>query len=279
MDTKVLTQDYGSIEERVLKCIINIDGLGTGFLVERQIPNQLGKSKIFLITNKHMIGSWNMVDPFIPKPKITGYFYSNQLGIPTIALDITILDAKNNYLPTVKIHPRHKIDIVVIDVTQQILTTPNLYISRLDMSYLVPLEDIGKNTYTGVGDQVFAIGYPAGITSKNTNLPIVKSGFISSSLSGDLEIYSNWKDRIGNIHKVSGEGKFFLVDGLIVGGNSGGPIVHPRQRKYKVEKGQLSYTKDEIPNLVFGIVSYTLTDTGISVIYSSDHILELINQF
>ena len=37
--------------------------------------------------------------------------------------------------------------------------------------------------------------------------------------------------------------------------------------------------KEEIPNLVFGIVSYGIGNTGISVIYSCDHIIELINDF
>lgn len=73
--------------------------------------------------------------------------------------------------------------------------------------------------------------------------------------------------------------KFFLVDGLIIGGNSGGPIIHPKMRKFRVKDGQFAWTKEEVPNLVFGIVSFGLPGTGITTVYASDHILELINLF
>lgn len=226
-----------------------------------------------------MIGKWSIVDSLIPNQSITVYLYSKEKNHSIIPVKIDILDSLGKILQTVKVHPNKKIDIVVIDITPQIVNTKNLDLAFFDMSYLVPIEDIGKRTYTGIGDQVFAIGYPARITSKNTNKPIVKAGYISSALTGDLIINSYWVNRNKQKIEASAEGKFFLVDGLIIGGNSGGPIVHPKERKYRVDNGQFQYTKKEIENLIFGIVSFGLTNTGISIIYASDHIIELLDEF
>lgn len=271
-------QSVGRVDEGMLKCIVNIDGKGTGFLVARNLPSDKTKSKIYIVTNKHMIGDWSLVDTLIPNPAIKVYLYLKDTSVAVAPVNVPILDKAKKLLPTVKIHTNPKIDIVAIDITQQIVSTKNLDINYFDMSYLIPIDSIAKTTYTGIGDQVYAIGYPAGITSTNTNKPIIKSGYISSSLSGGLKINSDWISRSKKKIKTSAEGKFFLVDGLIIGGNSGGPIVHPKERKYKVENGQLAYTQGEIPNLIFGIVSFGLANTGISVIYSCDHIIEVLNQ-
>lgn len=270
------SQGFGRIEEKTLQCVVNIDGRGSGFLVE---DTQKNPGKVFLVTNKHMIGDWNIIDALIPNQTIVISLYSTDKKSPIIPVKIPISDSSNKLLPSVNIHPNQKIDIVVVDVTEQVNNKKGVFLSRFDISYLVPIDSIGKKTYTGTGDEVFAIGYPAGITSKSTNLPIVKTGVISSSLSGDLVVYSDWLDRKKNKHKVTAEGNFFLVDGLIIGGNSGGPVVHAKERKFRVNDGVLQYTQEEIPNLIFGIVSYGIGNTGVSVVYSCDHILELLKNF
>jgi len=272
-------QTYGKVEENMLKGIINISGKGTGFLVGRPVPDKEGKSKIYLVTNKHMIGQWSLVDTLIPDPSLVMFLYGKGSSAPIIPVQVNLVDKKGSLLPTVKVHPNPKIDIAVIDITPQLVAIKGLDLAFFDVSYLIPLDSITPQTYTGIGDQVFAIGYPAGITSSKTFRPIIKAGYISSSLSGDLTIYSNWVNRRKQKLKASAEGKFFLVDGLIIGGNSGGPIVRAKERKFRVIDGQFSYTKGEIPNLILGIVSYGMNNTGISVIYSSDHIIEVFEQF
>lgn len=272
-------QSIGRIEERTLKGIINIDGRGSGFLVSRTLPSDTSKCRVFLVTNKHMIGNWTLVDPLKPNQSITIYLYSKDAANGVIPVNIPLLDKKNNLLPTVRIHKNPKIDIAVVDITSQIISVKNLDIKYFDISYLLPLEDIATQTSTGMGDQVYAIGYPAGITSTKTNAPIIKSGYISSSLSGNLAINTSLITRANKKVNTIIEGKYFLVDGLIIGGNSGGPIVHPNERKYKVVDGRFQYTNIEIPNLIFGIVSSSLGNTGISVIFSCDHIIEVLNQY
>lgn len=45
MTKKTFTQNYGRIEESTLKCVVNINGNGTGFLLSKPIPNQNNLSK------------------------------------------------------------------------------------------------------------------------------------------------------------------------------------------------------------------------------------------
>lgn len=282
LTSNIRSQSIGKVDEQILDAIVNIDGLGTGFMVEARNPQNDQQSKIFLVTNKHMIGKWTLVDTLIPNPSIDVYLYTKNKSIPVIPIKVDILDKANKLLPSVKIYPNPKIDIVVIDITRQIISAEasgNFSLVYFDKSFLIPLDSIGIQANVGLGDQVFAIGYPAGITSITTNKPILKAGYISSQLTGDLVINTNCENRSQKLIKTSIEGKFFLVDGLIIGGNSGGPIVNLRTSPVKIIKGQLSYLNQEIPNLVFGIVSSTLSNTGISTIYACDYILELINNF
>lgn len=157
-----LGQSIGRIDEGILKGIVNIDGKGTGFLVGRQLPGDKSKAKIFLVTNKHMIGQWSLVDSLIPSPSIVAYLYTKDKLTPVTPVEINIFDKSKNFLPTVKVHQNPKIDIVVIDITEQVVLTKNLDIKIFDINYLVPIDSIKNTTFTGIGDQVYAIGYPAG---------------------------------------------------------------------------------------------------------------------
>ncbi|HWJ25553.1 MAG TPA: hypothetical protein VNS32_03365 [Flavisolibacter sp.] len=112
-----------------------------------------------------------------------------------------------------------------------------------------------------------------------TNLPIGKAAYIASSTSGKLKVYSSWKNRSGSIINISPDGPFFLVDGLITFGNSGGPVVAPYEYIYNVSPdGRVLHSKGKIPNLVLGIVSNGDASTGLTVIYASDIILEMLNE-
>lgn len=71
--------------------------------------------------------------------------------------------------------------------------------------------------------------------------------------------------------------KFFLVDGLIIGNNSGGPIIAPKDFQYNIND-KLEFDSMTYPggNSILGIVSFGWPGTGLTVIFPSDYILELI---
>jgi hypothetical protein len=73
-------------------------------------------------------------------------------------------------------------------------------------------------------------------------------------------------------------GKYILVDGQIVGGNSGGPVILPADFKIWVENGQLKWLNNAQDNFVIGIVSQS-GNAGLSVVFSTDYILDLVNAF
>jgi hypothetical protein len=112
-----------------------------------------------------------------------------------------------------------------------------------------------------------------------SNYPIAKSGFIASSLSGNLEIITTQQNRSKVQVQKKLSTKFYLVDGLIIGGNSGGPIICPKDFYYKVDdRHQLQSVNYKVANLIIGIVSFGWPGTGLTVIYPCDYILELINK-
>jgi len=278
MANENLKKSIGKIELAMLYSVVDINHNGTGFLISRE--KEKGR-QFFLVTNKHMIGEWSLLDPFTLSDSIKFYLYSKDEKNPIVEVSLS-LKSNGGPISNLKIHPEHTIDVVIIDITKEINDTKgknNLNLWSIDVSYLTSLDKIEEVAVTGIGDQVFALGYPAGIKLSKTNQPIAKAGYISSSLDCNLVVNFPCTDKTGKTTLVSPVGKFFLVDGLIIGGNSGGPIIHPKARKYRVEDGVFQYTTGEIPNLVLGIVSCGLPGTGISIIFASDHILELINQF
>ena len=72
-----------------------------------------------------------------------------------------------------------------------------------------------------------------------------------------------------------------MVDGLLVPGNSGGPVIMPSEMvtRRNPNTGGLEFASKETQNSVIGIMSMTLNDTGLSIVYSSDYIVELIHLF
>jgi S1-C subfamily serine protease len=246
--------------------IKNSNGFGSGFLVSTE-------SRKFLVTNKHMIGNWSPVDSLLPLDSIFISLYSNN-GTIYKALNI----AENGKLIKSKIivHPNPKIDIAVIDITKDIM---NLNLGRtnfFDTSFLLSIEEAKKIlTY---GSKVFIIGYPNGIKSYNTNEPLVKAGHLASSLDGKLEVEQVWINRNKKNVRTVSEGKIFIVDGLIISGNSGGPVVMSQEVTWISVNGEYAALKNP-QNLILGIVSNSYSNTGLTVVFSSNHIREVIKMF
>ena len=179
-----------------------------------------------------------------------------------------------------KSHPNPKVDIAIIDVTNEINTTLDVDLVSFDTSFLGKFKNLYEDMYVGIGDQVFAIGYPFGITSIIYNLPIAKSCYISSLPGDEFQVELQCQNRAKKNVNTIVKGKLIIVDGLIVGGNSGSPVVLPSEIRFKLdEKSGFQYTKGPLENIVLGIVSSKLGNSGISIVYSSDYIKELIDKF
>ena len=260
--------EHGSIE------------IGTGFLISTT-GNESGK--LLLITNKHMIGDWNYADQDIRnfRPWINVFFY--RLGDPSgvsyrpkridILTDRRLLDTSKIYL-----HTGSSIDLVAIDVTQ-IAEDPSEHIQyeAFAKSYLLPFEYI-QNVYTNIGDDVIALGYPLGIRSLQNDYPIAKVGYLASIPGQEVSIPFPCQNRAGISQSVTAKGKFLIVDGLIVPGNSGGPVVLVGGYRWgrNPQTNALGVSSEPVRNFVIGVVSATLGPSGLSVAVSSDYLLDLM---
>lgn len=274
-----LSQDTTArIDESFLKSVVHItipqkQETGTGFLISCRSINR--KYIItYLVTNKHMIGEYSLVDPFFLYDSIVVDFYSlkDDTPIPT-TIKLSENGKRKN---TVILYPDSRIDVAIINISN-IFDGGEFRDYSNDTTYLQRLSSL-KDIGFGFGSQVFAIGYPANIMIAETNEAIGKSGYIASSLSGKLKLRISMQDKFKKVYPTTVVGSFFIIDGLIIGGNSGSPIVVPKEFKTRIRNNEVQTSATPIPNLIIGIQSMSIDNTGLAIAYSSDNILDLVEQ-
>lgn len=125
------------VSEVFLKMVVNIEiplpgkvETGTGFIISKNYSSN--ESRIFLVTNKHMIGDYNGVDQYSIYDSVRVKFYSSDhnTNIPVI---LHLKDKNGQVLPTVKTHDNPIVDVAVLDITQVFLDHPNISTDRLDI--------------------------------------------------------------------------------------------------------------------------------------------------
>jgi hypothetical protein len=238
--------------------------------------------KKFLVTNKHVVGDWNYADGDIQTfhPWIDVFFYrsNDPSGQSYRATKINLLNSANGLDSTrVFLHPQPRIDLVLIDVTDK-FHDPQEHIATnaFGPSYLVLFQHI-KTQLTDIADEVIALGYPLGIRSLKNNYPIAKIGYLASTPGDEVSIPIKTVNRAGVLVDLTLEGKFLVVDGLIVPGNSGGPVVLMGGSRFRVDPAShaVQGTTEPIKNYVAGVVSLALGG-GLTVVVSSDYLFELL---
>lgn len=263
----------GPINRKIINTVIEIqkgNEVGSGFLV------YMGGKKL-LVTNKHMIGNWSPVDSLICNDSIFIFPYSTiNSGASFLKVGINIATHGIPIPFKVKTHINPKIDIAVIDIGSDINKLSLDNTDFIDTTYFLTL-DKAKSVLT-YGSQVFTIGYPAGVKVFKTNQAIVKSGYLASSMDGNLVMEQTWQNRKGMVIKTLTDGKIFIVDGLIIPGNSGGPVVTSQEIVWFKIDGQLKHLQN-VANYFIGMVSNVYNNTGLSTIFASDNILEVVRQF
>jgi hypothetical protein len=256
--------------------------VGGGFLV---LGTEDTSGKIYLVTNKHMLGDWNYADANIEvyRPWINVFFYraSDPSGKSYRPTKVELLSG-SSLNAKVHLHPSPLVDLALIDVTDEV-RSPNEHIdyTAYAPSFLLPFAKI-QDWQTDIADQVIALGYPLGIRSLRNNYPIVKMGYLASMPGEEVSIPSRILNRAGLPVDVSVDGKFLIVDGLIVGGNSGGPVVLVGGGRFRLaEIGNTGkYTQEfldqPVKNYVIGVVSLGLGG-GLTAVVSADYLLDLLH--
>lgn len=260
------------LKKIVRKKSVTIDTLvqstGTGFFVVRTMPDKT--ARVFLATNKHMIGDWSLTDSLILDDNIVVGCYTQNNLFQNITI---MLKNEGKVAANVHAYPNQAVDVAVIEVTNFLSNDflKNFALFAIPIENLASLEklDLGYKIHTG--DQVLITGYPSNISIASQGKPIVKSAIISSPLSPTIDITMSIIDRHNVMKNNLVWGKLILIDGYIVGGNSGGPVFTPIQRTSADSKTSR--------NFVIGIVSSVYNNTGLSLVYASDYIKDLIYQF
>lgn len=287
----VTAPSYGQvIEQAVLDSVVQIitpTGNGTGFLIG--IPLDSSKDQeyeVFLVTNKHMLGCWTPLDgnmaAFHDRITLRLYQMKPESSGPVIDTPVKLVN-QDGSLDTLRValHPDSSIDVAVVRLEKQIIFQHNLagpvHLRALLRDYFKPFLSL-RDGFTDIGTLVFALGYPSGITSLLTNRPVAKAGYLAAIPGEDLAFTGTAKTCDGKKEApVILRGKLLLVDGLIVPGNSGGPVLLPAGLSFGRDSTtglfQIRMTKS---NRIIGIISTILGPSGLSVAYSSDYIDELI---
>ena len=281
------------IDPKVLPTIVKIETIsqlskkqtsGTGFIVGREVVTGSSTERAyFLVTNKHMVSDWTLPDGSITNFNrfIDVYFYKSSQVDKRQPTRISLVDQQGNVRTNVIYsHQDNSVDIAVIFINAALQDLSGINLSAFDVSFLRPFNAI-TSMYFNIGSQVFVLGYPLGITSLGTNYPIAKFGFIAATPGEEFAIKVKNANRAGNIVEVRFAGKLLIIDGLIVPGNSGGPVLLPSVIKTRInpKSGALEHWTKPSKNQVIGILSGNFGPSGLSYSYSSDYIVEAIDKF
>ena len=291
--TAIRGQDSGRIKAGLFDAVVQIETprdssgkgfTGTGFLAT---PGDDPSGPIYLVTNKHMVGKWEC-----PGDEwrdvydwIDVKFYRTDAapGQPGFRTSRIALRTRNGIVDPKKIfaHADKNVDIAAVNVDSLVRDSrEHIRDSTFGPTYFVKFDQIDKQL-TGVGDLVFALGYPLGIASQRTNHPIAKAAYLASIPGEEVSFPYICKSAFGRPDKnVKVEGKILVIDGLIVHGNSGSPVVLAGGTKIRHDPitGQLEWSTIDIQNLVTGIVASGWDGAGLTLVYSSDYILDLLDQ-
>jgi hypothetical protein len=259
---------------------------GSGFIVSCAIKMRESSGRaIFLVTNKHMLSDWTLADGNISQLNkfIKVHFYSNDPNNvePVNPIKITLRNVTNNSISEkVETNKNGLIDIAILFLNEDITGKKNIKVPSFDISYPRPFDSI-TSMYFNIGSQVFVLGYPRGITSLENNLPIAKFGFIASTPGDQFSLKLPAKNRKNEQKSVELIGELLIIDGLIVPGNSGGPVILPSIIKTRIdpETKQWQHMTKPTKNFVIGVLSGSFGQSGLSFSFSSDYVIDTINQF
>ncbi len=193
---------------------------GTGFLVRRTIDEE--KARIFLVTNKHVIAESQEARARVEKFNLHLNVKdpNGKLRGETVSVIVHGTTRPDLWLQLHREHPDPDVDVLAFDVTALIIAKVGIANKWSDYSLFASREKLDELDVT-IGDDVMVIGYPLGLRHRETNFPLFRSGVISTKIGETLE--DEVRDPKGVMRKRTLRG--FLVDGAMIPGSSGSPVV------------------------------------------------------
>lgn len=246
---------------------------GTGFLVFRAIDEKSGR--VFIVTNKHILHE--DAEKRLAASKILLHLnIKNEEGLIvgySEEIQLNLDDGTKRW----REHPDRDVDVLAIDVTSLLVQYPQIEKKLADYSLFADKAKLEKFDIT-IGEEVMTIGYPLRLRQGATNFPLVRSGIIATRIGENFE--DETKDLDGNIRKRILRG--FLIDGGIVPGSSGSPVVL-KPTTGRVVNGVI--IMDSAPPLLLGIVASTIyvpmhqSFAGLGLAFDAETVRETIELF
>ncbi len=256
---------------------------GSGFVVSQKLVSPLIRV-FFLITNKGMVSDWLPPDFKLNKYNkyLDVYFYGVDSTVLAIPKRIPLFDADGNFRDDiVHVHADASADIAVIYLHEDLYSSDGIALDSFDSSDLMPFDSVIDSDIT-MGSRVCALGFPQGTPATTRNHPAATFGFLSPVPGGSVTIDFAREDRKNENTGVFNTGeKLFIIDGITVPGNSGGPVILPSMAATRIAPDTKMFQNqaEANDNMVLGILSGGSLETGLSYAFSSDYIMEALFQF
>ncbi len=256
------------------------DECGTGFLVMRSIPENQGR--VFLATNKHVVHE--DFDQIENVSHVTCHFNTKEsdgtVGTLSGKLPLVNTDGSKRY----RAHPDEDTDVLAIEVTDVIGMNP--IIDKRWVTYDLFADDAKREELDiTVGEDVVTIGYPLGLRQGDTNFPLLRQGIIATRIGYRVRDRMRLSD--GTV--AERDLRAFLIDGAMVPGSSGSPVVLKPVIGRKIRNAIVMGTA---PPVLLGIVAETKyapiewkKDTvipsfaGLGLVFDVDTVRETIELF
>ncbi|HYF99576.1 MAG TPA: serine protease [Candidatus Saccharimonadales bacterium] len=199
-----------------VKIINENNKTGTGFLISKPDLSTPGKGRVFLVTNKHVIAKTLKERTEVCKINaLFNFIDNNHSSIYTESIEISLKNGSDW-----REHEDPDTDVLAIDITLICIKNQHrLFTKQIPYDLIGDSEKLLENKIS-IAEEIFVIGYPLGLTHKNTSIPLVRKGISSTIIGEQLE------DKTKEDNKLRTRTlKAFLIDGAIIPGSSGSPVV------------------------------------------------------
>lgn len=237
----------------------HVTSVGTGFLLSRPVGEN--QYKLYLISNKHVL---------MGTPNIAISFTCKEDGKPKHGkkMEFNLQDVDQ----AVKEHPNPDIDVAAVDCTGLFIAMEDkIYYKHVDYSMLADFNE----PELSVAENVYFIGYPDGRYDMANNLPLIRTGMISSHPQ----------------YNFNGQPEF-VIDAQVFPGSSGSPVyidltyenfkngeIVVGQRKIKL-LGIVAMTmirNNTLQAVPTGTNFFTQEVLGLGIVFKSTAIKELVD--
>ena len=254
------------------------NSVGTGFLLFRpEDPSNQSVGKAFLVTNKHVIPAEGAECGLFMRVSQTGQ------GTATVKMvNIKVVGKDGKYLDTIRLAKNN--DIAAIDVTSEVAAS-GMPLEFVPTGLLGTKDRLKGGNVALVGDEIYMIGFPAGLYDERNASPIWRIGIIATSPLAGYAFTPHHQKVYSLPSFIDG----FLVDAPVYPGSSGSAVVAKPQPTSFDSPGSVTAGGPRSITFVLGLISNSIpiadfdgkfpARIGIGIVQSADAVNDTIESF